>query len=921
MNRNVNIKAYLLFFVMIISMTVRGEEIVAIPLPTQRLLPVAQVHAVLQDEEGYMWYATQGGLCRDNGYQIDVFASGLNDGGVLQSNDIINMALVSGHCIAFGTSNGLYILNKENYTMQRLALPGAHAGRIEALFTASDNSLWTACDKSIYHFDKSLKLLKVYKSEYSTINFYEDYDHNIWQLRHEGGLERLRRGEKQFVQMAWNGADPTKMVSTQQRDQYWVGTFGNGIVRYNAATGSITTQAVTLDGSDESRSILDMVYDQQLSVLWISTMDNLYAYSVYGDRLKPYSTASFLTPMHRIVDKLTMDRNGNLWVSGFSPTTFILLNDRSGIRRITVPEMERHTGFRLLADRFVKDADGYYWIWQGRSSLSLYHEGRLSFLKYSKSSGLSYVERTIQRCGNTSGIYASESGRLFRIFHEGMSIKSQLLSETKGNVKITAIAEDSLRRLWIGTRDGMYLYSILGRSMKRLCKDITVAENKLAVNEASAYALDSEGHAWIVKADGSHRRLSLGNHFFQTLALSQDGALWLGTRNGEIYKYEEGKLQHNDYIGNGNGQGIIDMRFDGTGHLWVLTGQTVSEYNPVNHSHVTYSSGNRHLHVDYFYALEPENVAEMGVAGAGAYCVFASSRALNQSVARAIPHVTSIYIPGEGYRFIGAGKKYVDIEPGTPTFTLYLSTLDVINSAQVSFAYRLGDKGSWIQLEQGSNAINLLRLAKGRHRLYVKATDKYGCWGKSSLCLTINILPAWYETWWAKLLLLIIIAALAYGMFLLNRRIRYLDKLQRLQKKLSLHKVELRTEDIKTDHYNSELMKKLIDVIEANMGDTMYNVERLGNDMAMSRINLYRKVKELTGKTPVELIREIRLKQAARLLLDDTNASVADIALKVGFATPSYFAKCFKTMFGVKPNEYSTKMQQNEQSNETNVAK
>lgn len=921
MKRNAIIQTYLLLFVIFISMTVRGEEIVSIPLPTQRLLPVAQVHAVLQDEEGYMWYATQGGLCRDNGYQIDVFASGLNDGGVLQSNNIINMTLMSGHRIAFGTSNGLYILNKETYTIQRLALPKSHDGRIEALFTASDSSLWTACDKRIFHFDKSLRLLNVYQSDYSTINFYEDYAHNIWQLRHEGGLARLRRGESRFAEMTWKGADPIKMIAAQQKDQYWICTFGNGIVRYNAATGNITPQAVTLDGSDESRSVLDMVYDQQLSVLWITTMDNLYAYSVYGDRLKPYPTASFLTPMHRIVDHLTIDRSGNLWVSGFSPTTFILLNDRSGIRRVTVPEMEKHTGFRLLADRMVKDADGYYWIWQGRSSLVLYHEGKLSFLKYSKPSGLSYVERTIQRCGNALGIYASEGGKLFRIYHEGMSIKSQLLSETGEKARITAIAEDSLRRLWIGTRDGVYLYSILGRDMKRLCRGVVVAENKLAVNEASAYALDNEGHVWIVKADGNHKRLDLGKHFFQALALSQDGALWLGTRNGLIYKYGEGKLQHNEYIGTGNGQGIIDMRFDGTGHLWILTGQTVSEYNPINHSHVTYTSANRHLQVDYFYALEPESATEMGVAGAGAYCVFTSSRALNQSIAQAKPIVTSIYIPGEGYKFVGAGKESVDIEPGTPTFTLYLSTLDVLSSSQVSFAYRLGDNDSWIQLEQGSNAINLLRLTKGNHKLYVKATDKYGCWGKASLCLTINRLPAWYETWWAKLLLLLAIAAIAYGLYVLNRRIRYLDKLQRLQKKLSLHKVELRSEDIKTDHYNSELMKKLIDVIEANMGDTEYNVERLGQDMAMSRMNLYRKVKELTGKTPIELIREIRLKQAARLLLDDTNASVADIALKVGFATPSYFAKCFKAMFGVKPNEYNAKMQQNEQNSATNVSK
>ena len=71
----------------------------------------------------------------------------------------------------------------------------------------------------------------------------------------------------------------------------------------------------------------------------------------------------------------------------------------------------------------------------------------------------------------------------------------------------------------------------------------------------------------------------------------------------------------------------------------------------------------------------------------------------------------------------------------------------------------------------------------------------------------------------------------------------------------------------------------------------------------MSRMNLYRKLQSLTGQTPSEFIRAIRLKKGAQMLVSGV-ASVAEVADRVGFSTPSYFSKCFKEMFGVLPTQY-----------------
>jgi transcriptional regulator GlxA family with amidase domain len=79
-------------------------------------------------------------------------------------------------------------------------------------------------------------------------------------------------------------------------------------------------------------------------------------------------------------------------------------------------------------------------------------------------------------------------------------------------------------------------------------------------------------------------------------------------------------------------------------------------------------------------------------------------------------------------------------------------------------------------------------------------------------------------------------------------------------------------------------------------------MDELGEEMGLSRVQLYRKVKAITGQSPVELLRQMRL-QRAYALLQSTNKTVQEIAFEVGFNTPGYFSKCFREQFGRYPTE------------------
>ena len=98
-------------------------------------------------------------------------------------------------------------------------------------------------------------------------------------------------------------------------------------------------------------------------------------------------------------------------------------------------------------------------------------------------------------------------------------------------------------------------------------------------------------------------------------------------------------------------------------------------------------------------------------------------------------------------------------------------------------------------------------------------------------------------------------------------------------------------------------VEKLRNLIETHLGDSDLRVDDLGEKLGLSRVQLYRKAKALTGYSPNELLRIARLKRAASLLAS-TDKTIAEITYEVGFSAPSYFAKCYKDYFGESPTDF-----------------
>lgn len=144
-----------------------------------------------------------------------------------------------------------------------------------------------------------------------------------------------------------------------------------------------------------------------------------------------------------------------------------------------------------------------------------------------------------------------------------------------------------------------------------------------------------------------------------------------------------------------------------------------------------------------------------------------------------------------------------------------------------------------------------------------------------------------------------------FNMTILILRIRKLIELSRYHR-VTQGMIDPAPSEIVITSLDEKLIEKAIKYVEDNMSRTELSVEELSRELGMSRVHLYKKLLQITGKTPIEFIRVIRLKRAAQLLRE-SQLHVSEVAFEVGFNNPKYFSRYFKDEFGVLPSVYQEK--------------
>ena len=142
-----------------------------------------------------------------------------------------------------------------------------------------------------------------------------------------------------------------------------------------------------------------------------------------------------------------------------------------------------------------------------------------------------------------------------------------------------------------------------------------------------------------------------------------------------------------------------------------------------------------------------------------------------------------------------------------------------------------------------------------------------------------------------------------FNFVILLSKIKNLLTLQETFKRTYKKQISVQLPEVAVQSEDEKLLRNAVEYIEQNMTNHHLSVEELSHQMKMSRVSLYKKLLSLTGQSPVEFIRSIRLKKAVQLM-ENTQMSISEICYEVGFNTPKYFAKSFKEEYKMLPSAY-----------------
>lgn len=904
-----------------------SQNMVVTELPTQGLLPVSPVHRVIQDREGYMWYATEGGgLCRDDGYEMTIFRSPFPFQyaryNIIGSDSILNNYVTDlaedkvTDKIWFATWEGLYSIDKSDYSVKTVSHPQLRHAGVFRLLAASDGRIWASTGEGIFSFDGDGGNLRHYKIEHNgnalKVNFlHEDANNVVRALCTDKTILRYDKGSDTFVKEKIDiKGDPVYMSEGIDKGSLFLAVWGRGVALCTPLGNlewRIEELPGTINATDGRGIVLNFIYDRESGILWVSALDNLYAYRINNKNVEPFVSDLFPMRNKKVIDYLFKDRDENIWVPGYTPHTFILSYDKDKIERYPVDATRQTTGYPLMADLVVRE-DEYFWIWLGRDNLALYNAKTddINYLwdRSRNSSAPASVAKCLEKDINDEGIWAADGNRLYHLSHRGMDIDAKCVLEIEGALYIEALHE-SEHNLLIGTNEGIYQMNTLNASIRKISGDIKEVKQISTSSDGTMYAAIGKGGLLRIDNKGKRSVIASGENL-KVVTIAPDGTVWTASEQGNVYSYNQdgGTLRCENDNCLASGESIKGIVADRSGHIWMLSDQYVKEYNPANKAFRIYHTSDKRIGMDYMHSVRLVGDNKVCVGGMGAICFISSSPDLDKSNPSNIkPVVTSV----KTYRrnvLNGVGQNEISISPDESDIQVTFSTFDHLHAKNVSYAYRLaGIQDFWTNLAVGNNTASFSQLPKGKYCLEVRATDRYGRWGEPVKIMTIHRLPAWYETWWAYILYAILLIAVAYGARWLYIKTNQLVELHRRRKEVVLNTVEINIDESALPTFDKELLNKAASLVEAHISDSEYNVEQLSSDMCMSRMSLYRKLQIQTGQSPLEFIRDIRLKKAASLL-STTNLSIKEVMLQCGFSTPAYFRKVFKKMFGVVPGEY-----------------
>ena len=803
-------------------------------VPAERGFPNATTMCMVQDGDGFLWFGTQAGLGRWDGYHMRNFFYSPDDPHSLPGDFIQAMHVDRlGRLWVGTTTNGVAMYDKQQERFERFAAgpQGLSSSAIGAIASDARGGVWvgtaagldyidTEHGNVIHHYPHAAGAAGGTRNQIRALLV--DRSGNLW-IGSSGGLAWRDpvSGRVEDVPIADGLSDAVLSLAGNARGEVVFGTLKSGIGLASLDAGAARARILAFDQVQDANSAMVLSITETLPGQWWAATygGGIIEFDASGHGRRIVHRPAIPTSLsHDRVAAVWRDRSGLVWVAG----------ERSiGIHNPanrTVDTVLDGVGLsEISATAFLTDSGGRLWVGLGDQGIDLIAPDGSRTAGLRPDSGHPDTALPPRMIVALTEAEPQEAwiGTLLGLYHtsgHGSRVKRVPMPQGETLPRIGSIVRQG-DVLWLGTQNGLLRYDPKANQVQAYVQG-SAAAGGLSDNRINIIRAGPDGALWIgtrnglnrfdpasgkaeqmLPSAGSDNALPYG--FVNSLAFDGLGRLWVATNGGGIGILENlgpGGPRQFRRLGMAAGlpSGLVSsIHTDSTGRIWAATSDGIAAIDTTTlHAQMLGRAEGLVFQRHYVGAVGRTAQFDIVFGSSSGYAVVhpalpdrwryqpplvVSSVRLDRQAVAAAP----LLVPGGPGLRIPAGTRNVEVE---------LAALDFSASQRNRYAFRLdGYDKDWVETDANRRVAIYANVAPGHYRLHMRGSNRDGVWSPHELTMELHFLPAWYQTWWARACA--VLAALAAGWGLYRWRIGQLRRTQ-LQLQQQVHSRTLHLEKV-----------------------------------------------------------------------------------------------------------------------------
>ena len=929
---------------------------------TDRELHNSYVNQVCQDKAGFIWVASRGGVLRYDGYNFKAYRNDGLEGNII-SNYVNCLCADDDGRLFVGTSAGVmeYDYQTDSFSTVPMTNGNDRLGEFNTItFFKCDNQdiLVTTTGFGVYRIKRGSDkgdMIENYPFPGNIKSIAESKEGEIWGASDDCGVALMQKGKpKTYLTDKALELGCNKVLISNDGTVY-VGTFYDGLFFFDRKNDCFKHIEATA-----GLPVFSLANANEGNIIIGTDGNGVYEYDPGSGKLNMAAFHSRDIDFAKgKVSSLLYDHDGNLWMGLLQKGVFVQPNKKANFGYIGHKSDDNNLIGNCCVMSLMYDSQGVTWV--GTDGDGVYAIDDNKVLRHFAPPQIPSIVMCMaeDKDGNIwIGSYLDGAGRIDR----NTGVYHRLSCTEVGDAQhVFGLQFDTDGNIWIATLgDGLKCYSIESKKLKewKMKPGANLKTNSLPnkwtrgvwfnSDETRAYICMSPGLACLdLKKDSFTsvwgKNLLLDGKQTYCILENTDGSIWVGSDNGLYLISSVGKEMAHLTISDGlPDNSVFSILADKSLNLWLATGHGLVKFNTNTKKIQNYyaTDGIQGNEFSEKAACHAQGSALMFGGTEGVSTFYPDSLDMDSSKIRFLMTDfkvgnTHVYkgLKSGGYTITDKGIYETDVfhlSHSDNSISICFSSMEYVAQEGIQFHYSLNG-GEWTSLGAGNNELSLSHLAPGDYKFLVKAV-RLGERESEVNEFKVVVHPPWYATTLAYIIYILLIAL---GAMLYLRHLRRQEQMRlRLQEHIhteQLHEAQARmveatareveantqlaeartqmienigNENMQVESPDEKLLSRIIACINKNVADADYNVEMIAQEVGLSRVHLYRKMKELTGQSPSSFISEVRLSNAARML-SENKQSIEDVAYACGFNSPSSFSRKFKQFYGKSPSEFS----------------